>query len=175
MLQKIIFAASLATGIAGSQFPEFSQQYLQRLGGQYDALSQIAADFDASATRAGLTRADALAQIKGSTFQDAHREDMARAFARLDKVTADLALLRAASPLERMALPHRFRDGETFAATWADFRPAVPVSLEGAYATAIGFLAGLLGLNGLAAALRWPFRRRRSIAFSADSEKTSNL
>ena len=33
MLQKIIFAGALATGVAGSQFPEFSQQNLQRLGG----------------------------------------------------------------------------------------------------------------------------------------------
>ena len=174
MLQKLIFIASLATGVAGSQFPEFSQQYLQRLGGQYDALSQIAADFDASATKAGLTRDTALAQIKGSTFQDAHREDMANAFARLDNVTADLALLRAASPLERMAFPHRFRDGQTFAATWADFRPAMPVTIEGAFATGIGFLAGLLSLNGLAAALRWPFRRR-SADFADASGNKSNL
>ncbi len=174
MLQKLILIASLATGVAGSQFPEFSQQYLQRLGGQYDALSQIAADFDASATKAGLTRDTALAQIKGSTFQDAHRADMANAFARLDNVTADLALLRAASPLERMAFPHRFRDGQTFAATWADFRPAMPVTLEGGFATGIGFLAGLLGLNGLTAALRWPFRRRRK-AFADASGNTNNL
>ncbi len=161
MLQKLILAASLATGVAGSQFPEFSQQYLQRLGGQYDALAQIARDFDASATRAGLTRDAALAEITGSTFQDAHRADMENAFARLEKISADLTLLRAASPLERMALPHRFRDSETFAATWADFKPAVPVTFDGAIATAIGFLAGLIGLNTLLAALRWPFRNRK--------------
>jgi len=161
MLQKLILAASLATGVAGSQFPEFSQQYLQRLGGQYDALVQIARDFDASATKAGLTRAAALAEITGSTFQDAHRADMENAFARLERVSADLTLLRAASPLERMALPHRFRDVETLQATWADFQPAVPLNIGGAYATGIGFLAGLIGLNALATALRWPFRRRK--------------
>jgi hypothetical protein len=163
MLQKLIFAASLATGIAGSQFPEFSQQYLQRLGGQYDALSQIARDFDKSATNAGLTRDAALAEIKGSTFQDAHRTDMTNAFARLNKVTADLALLRAASPLERMAFPHRFRDSETFTATWADFRPSVPVTKDGFIAAGIGFLAGLALLNALFAALRWPFRKRAAV------------
>jgi hypothetical protein len=163
MLQKLILVASLATGIAGSQFPEFSQQYLQRLGGQYDALAQIAADFDASATRAGLTRDAALAEITGSTFQDAHRADMANAFARLDNVTADLALLRAASPLERMALPHRFRDSETFAATWADFRPAVPVTIDGLIAAAIGFFMGLILFNALTVALRAPFRKRAAV------------
>ena len=160
MLQKLILAASLATGVAGSQFPEFSPQYLQRLGGQYDALSQIARDFDASATKAGLTRDAALAEITGSTFRDAYRADMERAFARLEKITADLALLRAARPLERMAFPHRFRDTETFAATWADFRPAVPVTPEGAIATGLGFLVGLIGLNTLLAALRAAFRKR---------------
>jgi hypothetical protein len=159
MLQKLILAAALATGVAASQFPEFSQQYLQRLGGQYDALSQIALDFDRSAANAGLTRDAALAEIKGSTFQDAHRADMARVFVRLDRVTADLQLLRAAGPLERMALPHRFRDSETLTATWADFRPAVPVTSDGFIAFAIGFLAGLTLLNTLVAALRAPFRR----------------
>jgi hypothetical protein len=160
MLQKLILAGALATGVAGSQFPEFSQQYLQRLGGQFDALSQVAKDFDASATKAGLTRDAAMAEIKGSTFQDSHRQDMENVFTRLDRITADLSLLRAAGPLERMALPHRFRDVETMQATWADFRPAVPVTFEGALATGIGFLAGLLALNGLIAALRWPFRQR---------------
>lgn len=165
MLQKLILAGALATGVAGSQFPEFSQQYLQRLGGQFDALSQVAADFDASATKAGLTRDAALAEIKGSTFQDAHRKDMEHVFTRLDRITSDLTLLRAAGPLERMALPHRFRDMETLSATWADFRPAVPVTTEGALATLAGTLAGWLGLTGIFALIGSVFGRRRARSF----------
>lgn len=160
MLQKLILVGALATGVAGSQFPEFSQQYLQRLGGQFDALSQVAADFDASATKAGLTRDEALSEIKGGAFQDSHRKDMERVFTRLDRITSDLTLLRAANPLERMALPHRLRDVETLQSTWADFRPAVPVTIDGVLAAGIGFLVGLVALNGLIAALGWPFRRR---------------
>lgn len=162
MLQKLIMAGAVATGIAGSQFPEFSQQYLQRLGGQFDALTQVAADFDASATKAGLTRDAALAEIKGSAFQDAHRADMAHAFTRLERITADLTLLRAANPLERMALPHRFRDTETLAAVWADFRPAVPVTVDGALATVAGGAAGWMGLTALFALLGSLFRKRRT-------------
>lgn len=160
MIQKLIFAGALATGVAGSQFPEFSQQYLQRLGGQFDALSQVAADFDASAAKAGLTRDAALAQIKGSTFQDAHRQDMEHMFTRLNRITADLALLRAAGPLERMALPQRFRDVETLRAVWADFRPAVPVTSDGMMATLAGTIAGWLGLTGLVALIRGLLGRR---------------
>lgn len=164
MLQKIIILLALAIGLAASQFPEFSQQYLQRLVGQYDALAQLARDFDTSAARAGLTRAQALADLTGSTFREAHRADMQVAFARLERIGADLMLLRAATPLERMALPHRFRDGVTLAATWADFRPALPLGLGGVYAAGLGFLAGLIGLHSLIAALAWPFRKAAGAA-----------
>ena len=81
---------------------------------------------------------------------------MRQVFSRLDRASADLALLRAASPLERMALPHRLRDVETLRATWGDFRPAVPVTGSGFMAAALGFLVGWI-LAGLLAA---PFRRR---------------
>ena len=56
---------------------------------------------------------------------------MRAVFARLDRARADLQMLRLAGPLERMLLPHRLRDPETLAATWGDFRPAVPVTAAG--------------------------------------------
>lgn len=142
---------ALALGAALSQFPAFSDQYVQRLGGQVDALRKIAAEFDASAARAGLSRDEALADLSGSAFRDLHAADMTRAFARLAHAEDDLRLLRAASPLERIALPHRLRDSETLAATWGDFRPAVPVTAAGLWAGGIGFAAGWLiaGLAGL--------------------------
>lgn len=125
-----------------SQFPAFSDQYVQRLGGQVDALSRIAADFDTSAARAGMARNEALADLSGSAFRDAHQADMRRTFQRLDHARADLELLRLAGPLERMALPHRLRDTDTLIATWGDFRPAVPVTMSGLAAAGIGFLLG---------------------------------
>lgn len=150
---RLIPAAALAAGL--SQFPAFSDQYVQRLGGQVDALTRVAAEFDASASRAGLSREAALADLTGSGFRDAHQADMRHSFARLEHARADLAMLRMAAPLERMALPHRLRDRETLAATWRDFRPAIPVTSAGLIAAGIGFLAGWL-LPGL---LAWPFRR----------------
>lgn len=150
LILGLIFAVAL------SQFPAFSDQYVQRLGGQVDALTQVAADFDRSAQRAKLTREQALAELSGSDFRDAHAGDMRQVFVRLDRASADLALLRAASPLERMALPHRLRDVETLRATWGDFRPAVPVTGSGFMAAGLGFLIGWV-LAGLLVA---PFRRR---------------
>jgi hypothetical protein len=161
----VIRVISLLGGLAGatalSQFPEFSQQYLQRLGGQADALAAVVEAFDASATEAGLTREAALADLSGTTFRNAHQEDMRRTILRAAAVEADLALLRAAAPLERLTLPHRFRDGETLAATWADFRPAVPVTADGLASGGIGFVTGWAVVAFLLRFLTAPFRRQR--------------
>lgn len=150
LIMAVAFAAAL------SQFPAFSDQYLQRLGGQVDALTLVVAEFDASAANAGLTRDQALNDLSGSEFRAAHRDDLVRTFGRLDKARADLLILRAAEPLERMLLPHRLRDTETLTATWGDFRPAIPVTLSGALAALAGFVLGWIA-TGLAAS---PFRRR---------------
>lgn len=158
-------ALTLAGGLAGaatcSQYPEFSQQYIQRLAGQVDALSVVLADFDRSATASGLTRAAALDMLQGSDFLAARRVDMEAAFGRFDQLSRNLTFLRLASPMERIAMPQRLGDPETFSATWADFSPAMPLTLEGAAAGGIGFLLGR-GAVGLALSLLlWPFRRRQ--------------
>lgn len=151
MIGLLRLAVAVCLAVVLSQFPAFSDQYVQRLGGQVDALSRIAAEFDASAEGAGLTRDQALADLSGSAFREAHRSNMRDVFARLDQAREDLQLLRLAGPLERMLLPHRLRDGETLAATWGDFRPAVPVTVAGLWAAGIGLILGwlLTALPGL--------------------------
>jgi hypothetical protein len=160
MLRMLALIGGVAAGTGLSQFPEFSQQYLQRLGGQRDALNAVVADFDDSASGAGLSREAALAELSGSHFLNARQGDMRAVIARAARVDADYALLRAAGPLERMALPHRFRDAETLEATWADYQPAVPVTSAGLIAAGLGFFLGWTGLSLLFGALARPFRRR---------------
>jgi len=43
--------------LAGSQIPEFAQQYRQRLGGAIDELNRMIAQFDSEAAGQSLTRA----------------------------------------------------------------------------------------------------------------------
>lgn len=160
MVRVLALAGGIAGAAALSQFPEFSQQYLQRLAGQADALQAVVADFDGSAARNGLTRDEALAQVQGTPFLEDRRADLVATFARAERVAGDLALLRAAAPWERLLMPHRLAEPETFAATWADFRPAVPVTMDGAIAAGAGFLGGWGVVNALLALLMWPFRRR---------------
>lgn len=151
MIGLLRLAVAVCLAIALSQFPAFSDQYVQRLGGQVDALSRVAAQFDASARAAGLTRDQALADLSGSAFRDAHQSNMREVFVRLDRARADLQMLRIAGPLERMLLPHRLRDAETLAATWGDFRPTIPVTVAGLWAAGIGLVLGwlLTALPGL--------------------------
>ena len=160
-------ALALIAGLAGagtlSQFPEFSQQYLQRLGGQATALQKVVAEFDASATQAGITREAALAELDGSAFLSAHQGDMRALIARAEHAQADDTLLGAATPLERLTLPQRFRDRETLEATWADFRPAVPVTPDGLIAAGIGFGLGWSVMAVLLGLFLRPFRRRATL------------
>ena len=161
MLRILALAGGVAGAASLSQFPEFSQQYLQRLAGQVDALTLVVAEFDATAAANGLTREAALQEVKGSAFLDDRRDDLSRAFARQTRLADNLQALRVASPLERLTMPHRLADPETLQATWADFRPAVPVTVDGAVSAVVGYLGGWLAAAGLLSLLAAPFRRRR--------------
>ena len=56
VLRAFLVSFGIVSGAGFSQFPEFSQQYLQRLGGAVDELSTVVSDFDRSAATFGMTR-----------------------------------------------------------------------------------------------------------------------
>lgn len=159
-------AATLAVGLVGgfgaAQLPEFSQQYVQRLGGAVDALTQVAADFDASAEAEGLSRAEALAQMQGTDFLERRRQDMTATFARLDRLQNDLVRLEPASSLRRVALLGRSADAAVAGEVWKVFQPAVPVTTEGALFAGLGFFAGGGLAGGTLRLLRTKSGRRRA-------------
>ena len=152
-------------GVSGavtlSQFPEFSQQYLQRLAGKADALAQVTAEFDATAAKNGLTRDAALTTLTGSQVALDHQADLRIDFARSATLSENLTTLRQASPLARLTMPQRFGDAETLQATWADFRPAIPATSDGAVTAGIGYAAGWGGVALIWRVLSRLFRRRR--------------
>ena len=147
MIRVLALIGGLAGGAALSQYPAFSQQYLQRLAGQVDALDIVVADFESSAMRAGLTRSQALAELTGTPFLQDRQADMRRTFRRHAVLTDNLATLRAASPLARMTMPQRLGDPATFTATWSDFSPALPLSVAGVVAGGAGFVLGWTSLR----------------------------
>ncbi len=161
MWRILAILGGVSGAVALSQFPEFSQQYLQRLAGKVDALSQIAADFDATAAKNGLNREAALAQMTGTRLLVDQQADQRAVLARQAVLADNLATLRAANPLARLTMPQRFGDGETLQATYADFRPAIPATTDGAITAGIGYVGGWAAVAVLWRVISFPFRRRR--------------
>lgn len=159
-------ALALAGGIAGavalSQFPEFSQQYMQRLAGARDELKAVTMAFDLTAKAAGMERAEALEAMKGSAFQDRLAADMAARIARFERLDADYLALSTSRPIERLAQFWRIRDRALIERTWDDYAPAVPVTTDGLISAAIGYVAGWGIVTLLLSFLTSPFRRRKS-------------
>jgi len=160
MIRALCLVGGL-TGAAGlSQLPEFSQQYLQRLGGQVDELTRQVVDFDQTALADGLGREEML-QAMAETPLVASQEPMwRRTFARHARLSENLMILREASPMERLAMPHRMADAATVQAVWNDFTPAMPLSVAGAASAGTGFLGGWAAFAALFAMLAWPFRKQ---------------
>jgi len=145
--------------VALSQFPEFPQQYLQRLSGAVDELRIVTFAFDLTAKASGLSRDEALAKIGGSQFEDDLRRDLGANFKRYERLDADYKTLAGAEPLARLAHFWRFNDVDLARRTWDDFRPAVPVTSDGFMCAGIGFAAGWILLSLVLGLLRRPFRR----------------
>jgi hypothetical protein len=159
----LIILVGFAGGLTGSQFPEFAQQYRQRLGGALDELRQIVADFDADAAKNGLTREEALATYGRSPepFLRDRGVTMAGVMRRFESLSEQRAKLELASPLTRPIVVLRSPDERVMEGAWADFEPAVPVTNAGIVWAAAGLLTfGIAGwlvakiLKLLASALR---------------------
>lgn len=161
MILRVFTVAGGLFGAASlSQFPEYSQQYTQRLSGAVDELQRVVADFDASAAAEGLSREAALTQMVGTDFVERRRVDMERTISRSIILAGDLEALRDASPMQRFLNAGRFADAEIAQRAWGDFKPAVPLTVTGLMFAAIGFIAGLLLIHMLVEILVWPFRRK---------------
>ncbi|AXI48949.1 DUF2937 domain-containing protein [Sulfitobacter sp. SK012] len=163
ILRALTLAGGLAGATATSQFPEFSQQYIQRLGGAVDALSEVVADFDASAAAEGLTRTAALSQMQGTAFLERRRSDMTRSFARLDTLRADLAEVQDHGPFMRAYNLPRLTDRDIAQAAWAAYQPALPLNFAGAIFAGIGFVLGGLGVKLILRLFALLFRRKQRI------------
>lgn len=162
MRQALAILGGVLLAIVFSQFPEYAQQYTQRLGGAVDELRVITARFDRQAADQGMNRAAALERYRTvpDTFVAGQGRDMEALFVRHAELSARLAEVQGAGPLERLTELPAYLDSEIGAATLANFKPAVPVTIEGFAWAATGFLLGALLTGGVVSLLFRPFRRR---------------
>lgn len=160
-----VVGATLA-GLFSSQSSEFTQQYLQRLGGAADELVSIVRRFDASAAREGLPRDAAVARLTSSSDAFVARQgaEAARTIAREAEVSRRYAELLATVPLLRPAAALSDPDWPMLSRTLDDFRPAIPITSDGLFLTVAGFAGGWAfgaGASG-AAGMRRRKRARRA-------------
>ncbi|MEL7345882.1 MAG: DUF2937 family protein, partial [Pseudomonadota bacterium] len=83
---------------------------------------------------------------------------------RYDRLQANLGTLQSAGPFERLRLVPSVADTEIAAKAWDDFKPAVPLSVEGAGFAGIGYATGWLCVAGIIGLARMAFRRKRRVA-----------
>jgi len=155
----IVGAVVLGAGL--SQFPEFSQQYEQRLGGAVDELRIVVAEFDSSATRAGLTREEALLDYSGTNFLELRGQDMRATFIRLERLEEDLVNLQNSTAAGKVANLPAMMDTQIAKRAWENYQPAVPINAEGGAFAVMGGVAGYAMLGGLFGLFG---RRRRKTA-----------
>lgn len=164
ILRRVVFFLALVLGLAGSQVPEFAQQYRQRLGGHLDELNRMLADFDAEVARLNLSREAAIGRLAGNPDSLARqRGEQVRADAeRAARLEGQLRAYEQAGPFWRLLTFARQYEPEIARRAADHFEPAVPVTAEGFTAALGGFLLGWLGGRALIAPVQR--RRRRKLA-----------
>lgn len=160
MKRLFILIIASACGIVLSQFPEFAQQYRQRLGGAVEELSLIVTRFDAAAANAGLSREQALGRYAQTQddFLQTQGGNMQATITRYECLKTHLTNLTDAAQFERLWVFTKERDMDLSKATLDAYEPAVPATAEGLIYGGGGLAGGWILLSLLLS----PFGRRRS-------------
>ena len=162
MRRMMAGVGGLGLAITLSQFPEYAQQYTQRLGGAVDELRVITEDFDRAAAEGGLDRASALGRYEASNddFLAGRGGSMTATFQRYDQLSATLARIQNAGAIERFQSLPAYLDTDIGRRTLESYKPAIPVTMEGILYAGGGFILGYLILSGLWRFFALPFRKR---------------
>ena len=162
LFRVVMLAGGFAAAVTFSQFPEYSQQYTQRLAGAVDELSGIVEMFDSDAAALNMSREEALIDLAGGgAMASARAISMQHVFDRHERLSNDLNVLRSDAVVKKAVNIWRMTDLDVAQKAWADFRPAVPLALDGIGFGVAGFLAGLGLVGGARAAFAALFRQRR--------------
>jgi len=150
----MIFGLALAGGL--SQFPEFAQQYSQRVAGAYFEVRDVAERFRVDAAANGKTTTEAIAayQTSDNAFFRDRGTSMKTVLAREIHLQDHYAALTNGDGFEQLVVFATGRDNEIAMDTLGIFKPAIPLTFTGFAHAALGFLFGY----GL---LRFPVRIRR--------------
>ncbi|MGH1414322.1 MAG: DUF2937 family protein [Pelagimonas sp.] len=154
VLRVLAMAGGLAGAVGFSQFPEFSQQYAQRLGGAVDEMSAIVQKYETDAAQAGLSL-DAYIQSlsQEGPLSQTQATNMSTHVQRHSYLVSAQEALNGAGPFMRARLAGYMGDQDVAKQAFDDFKPALPATFEGAVFAGTGFLGGWLSLSAVFALL----------------------
>ena len=158
-MRSLLSLAALAGGATLGQFPEFHQQYLQRLGGRLDLATERAREISVDAASQGF---EVPAYIELFTASPVHAQEgrrMAQSMAEAVRLQEAHDALATAQAWEALPYMIRHLDLGIAGQTAEAFQPALPLSATGILYVACGAIAGLL----IAAAMRSGFRRFKQL------------
>jgi hypothetical protein len=145
--------AGLAGGGALAQFPEFYQQYLQRLAGRMDEVRQRADEIAGDAVASGLDVQAYIARFLDSPAHAMEGERMAEALESAARLDAAYGALAHAGAWQRLPLFLRHFDSALARDTGSLFQPALPLTFGGLIYALAGAAVGILAVMGGAKAV----------------------
>ncbi len=156
--------AALFGGLLFSQSVEFTQQYLQRLGGAADEMRVVVERFEESARASDLSADAAIDRLKQNADPVAVRQgtDAETNLRRYSDLERRYDALVSTAPIFRPFEVAADPDWSVARRAAEDYRPALPVTSDGVVLAVCGFVLGWLcgaGGHGAAAAVK---RRRRA-------------
>jgi len=134
----------LLLGALLSQFPEFYQQYLQRVGGQLDGTRLEINDLDQRAASVQSNRFQYIRRLLENSDPIVQNEghSLARLLGRQIKLQRTFHDLNGSDPLWRSVRFAQHFNNNIAISTLYSFRPAVPITVEGAYYFSLGAFLG---------------------------------
>ena len=166
MIARLLsLAAGLAAGVATSQAPGFTLQYMQNLDGRVAELRVIVERFEENIARIGYDRMAALgecAEADPERLLGVLCDGIVQDIARYERLSAHQAELTAAAGWARPAVLARTVDRDIAESVMDRFEPAVPATATGAGYAGAGFVGGWGLLTVLGGLLTAPFRRREA-------------
>lgn len=156
MLDRIF---SVLGAISFAQFPQFIQQYLQRLAGHMDEARRIVERYKLAADRAGMEFDPYVERFKEDSdpVVAEHGYIMAEAVERLDFLIRAVESLQQSNMFTRPFVFFGNLDTDIAWQAWLIFQPGVPTTVEGLVYALTGIAAGLIIYH----ALKWPVYKIR--------------
>ena len=163
MRRMLSIVGGLLLGFGFAQFPEYAQQYEQRLGGAVDELQLIVEDFDRDAAAFGLDREAALRRyaVSPDEFLIDRGLSMRVTLERYEVLRTALADLQNAGAIQRAQHLPQYLDSDVGARALANFQPGLPATGEGLTWGLVGAMLGYVLIYPLLSFLTLPFRWRR--------------